>query len=103
MTYVLFYFILFSYFQSRNQHYVTQLEVSLARAMINTPEKVPTSAFDERIDSENDFEELYVSLVLYLLEMTRRTARIAPGFINMYPTVHGICRLSIPLGNQVTA
>ncbi|RUS19260.1 hypothetical protein BC937DRAFT_87759 [Endogone sp. FLAS-F59071] len=55
------------WFTSRNQHYVTQLEVSLARAMINTPEKVPTSAFDERIDSENDFEEFTHSTHLAIL------------------------------------
>jgi hypothetical protein len=34
------------------------LELSLARALANTPEKKSVNPFEERIDSENDFEVL---------------------------------------------
>jgi hypothetical protein len=34
------------------------LELSLARALINTPEKKTINPFEERVDSENDFESL---------------------------------------------
>ncbi|KAI7866417.1 Rapamycin-insensitive companion of mTOR, N-term-domain-containing protein [Spinellus fusiger] len=46
------------WFEYRNRHYVTQLELSLARALVNTPDKKSLSPFEERIDSENDFEGL---------------------------------------------
>jgi hypothetical protein len=35
------------------------LELSLARALVNTPEK-KTNPFEERVDSEHDFEALQV-------------------------------------------
>lgn len=46
--------------QRGNQNYVTQLELSLARALINSPDKKILNPFEERIDSENDFETLQV-------------------------------------------
>lgn len=46
------------WFERGNQNYVTQLELSLARALINTPEKKAYNPFEERVDSENDFETL---------------------------------------------
>ncbi|KAL1921894.1 uncharacterized protein VTP21DRAFT_10536 [Calcarisporiella thermophila] len=46
------------WFYGRNLHYVTQLEISLMRAMINTPERKKPSVFEERIDDEVDFEKL---------------------------------------------
>jgi hypothetical protein len=42
--------------QNRNQHYVTQLEISLHRALINTPNKGTTNPFEERIHSEHNHE-----------------------------------------------
>ncbi|RCH97274.1 hypothetical protein CU098_004610, partial [Rhizopus stolonifer] len=46
------------WFERGNQNYVTQLELSLARALINSPDKKILNPFEERIDSENDFETL---------------------------------------------
>ncbi|KAF7728197.1 hypothetical protein EC973_006591 [Apophysomyces ossiformis] len=46
------------WFEYRNQQYVTQLELSLARALVNTPDKKAFNPFEERIDSMNDFEAL---------------------------------------------
>ncbi|KAI8987675.1 Rapamycin-insensitive companion of mTOR, N-term-domain-containing protein [Mycotypha africana] len=46
------------WFERGNQNYVTQLEISLARALANTPEKKAFNPFEERVDSENDFEML---------------------------------------------
>ncbi|GAN00739.1 cytosolic regulator pianissimo [Mucor ambiguus] len=46
------------WFERGNQNYVIQLELSLARALINTPEKKTINPFEERVDSENDFEAL---------------------------------------------
>ncbi|RCI05307.1 hypothetical protein CU098_010819 [Rhizopus stolonifer] len=46
------------WFERGNQQYVTQLELSLARALLNTPEKKTFNPFEERVDSENDFETL---------------------------------------------
>ncbi|KAI8394190.1 Rapamycin-insensitive companion of mTOR, N-term-domain-containing protein [Radiomyces spectabilis] len=46
------------WFEFRNQQYVTQLELSLARALVNTPHKKSVKPFEERVDSENDFEVL---------------------------------------------
>lgn len=46
------------WFERGNQNYVTQLELSLARALIHTPEKKSLNPFEERVDSENDFEAL---------------------------------------------
>jgi hypothetical protein len=34
------------------------LELSLARALINSPDKKTINPFEERTDSENDFEML---------------------------------------------
>ncbi|KAI7903798.1 Rapamycin-insensitive companion of mTOR, N-term-domain-containing protein [Cokeromyces recurvatus] len=45
------------WFERGNLNYVVQLELSLARALINTPEK-KVNPFEERVDSENDFEAL---------------------------------------------
>ncbi|KAI9307439.1 Rapamycin-insensitive companion of mTOR, N-term-domain-containing protein [Cunninghamella echinulata] len=45
------------WFEFRNQQYVMQLELSLARALANSPEK-KVNPFEERIDSEMDFESL---------------------------------------------
>ncbi|SAL99279.1 hypothetical protein [Absidia glauca] len=45
------------WFEYRNQHYVMQLELSLARALVNTPKK-KINPFEERLDSEFDFEAL---------------------------------------------
>ncbi|KAJ2956653.1 hypothetical protein NQZ79_g7530 [Umbelopsis isabellina] len=42
--------------QNRNLHYVTQLEVSLHRAMINTANKGAVNPFEERVHSEHDHE-----------------------------------------------
>ncbi|CAO3672310.1 unnamed protein product [Umbelopsis ramanniana] len=44
------------WFENRNQHYVTQLEISLHRALINTPNKGTTNPFEERIHSEHNHE-----------------------------------------------
>ncbi|KAM3580575.1 hypothetical protein VKS41_007236 [Umbelopsis sp. WA50703] len=44
------------WFENRNLHYVTQLEVSLHRAMINTPNKGASNPFEERVHSEHDHE-----------------------------------------------
>ncbi|PHZ16464.1 uncharacterized protein RHIMIDRAFT_62286 [Rhizopus microsporus ATCC 52813] len=41
-----------------NQNYVTQLELSLARALINSPDKKAVNPFEERVDTENDFETI---------------------------------------------
>jgi rapamycin-insensitive companion of mTOR len=46
----------FPWLQNRNLHYVTQLEVSLHRAMINTPNKGASNPFEERVHSEHDHE-----------------------------------------------
>ncbi|GAA5806120.1 hypothetical protein HPULCUR_011649 [Helicostylum pulchrum] len=46
------------WFERGNQNYVTQLELSLARALVNTPEKKTVNPFEERVDGENDFEAL---------------------------------------------
>ncbi|KAG0172866.1 hypothetical protein DFQ28_009870 [Apophysomyces sp. BC1034] len=46
------------WFRYRNQQYVTQLELSLARALVNTPEKKSFDPFGDRVDSMNDFESL---------------------------------------------
>ncbi|KAG0742053.1 hypothetical protein G6F57_008738 [Rhizopus arrhizus] len=46
------------WFERGNQNYVTQLELSLARALINSPDKKTINPFEERTDSENDFEML---------------------------------------------
>lgn len=46
------------WFEYRNQQYVTQLELSLARALVNTPGKKQRNPFEERIDSENNYENL---------------------------------------------
>ncbi|KAI9485740.1 MAG: Rapamycin-insensitive companion of mTOR, N-term-domain-containing protein [Benjaminiella poitrasii] len=45
------------WFERGNHNYVIQLELSLARALSNTPEK-KFNPFEERVDSENDFEAL---------------------------------------------
>lgn len=45
-------------YQYRNQQYVTQLELSLARALVNTPDKKEVNPFEEKVDSENNFEAL---------------------------------------------
>ncbi|KAI8088648.1 Rapamycin-insensitive companion of mTOR, N-term-domain-containing protein [Halteromyces radiatus] len=45
------------WFEYRNQQYVIQLELSLARALVNSPEK-KINPFEERVDSELDFELL---------------------------------------------
>ncbi|CAO3591777.1 unnamed protein product [Absidia cylindrospora] len=46
------------WFEYRNQQYVMQLELSLARALVNTPRK-KSNPFEERVDSEFDFETLH--------------------------------------------
>ncbi|KAI7853777.1 Rapamycin-insensitive companion of mTOR, middle domain-containing protein [Circinella umbellata] len=46
------------WFEYRNLQYVTQLELSLARALANTSEKKDRNPFEERIDSEQNFENL---------------------------------------------
>ncbi|KAI9257881.1 Rapamycin-insensitive companion of mTOR, middle domain-containing protein [Sporodiniella umbellata] len=46
------------WFERGNQNYVTQLELSLARALINCPDKKLLNPFEEKVDSENDFEAL---------------------------------------------
>ncbi|ORX62115.1 hypothetical protein DM01DRAFT_1298682 [Hesseltinella vesiculosa] len=45
------------WFEFRNQQYVIQLELSLARALANSPCK-KINPFEERVDSEFDFEQL---------------------------------------------
>ncbi|CAO3594443.1 unnamed protein product [Absidia cylindrospora] len=45
------------WFEYRNHQYVMQLELSLARALVNTPKK-KINPFEERLDSEMDFESL---------------------------------------------
>ncbi|ORZ19033.1 Rapamycin-insensitive companion of mTOR, N-term-domain-containing protein [Absidia repens] len=45
------------WFEYRNHQYVMQLELSLARALVNTPKK-KVNPFEERVDSEIDFESL---------------------------------------------
>ncbi|KAI9321769.1 Rapamycin-insensitive companion of mTOR, middle domain-containing protein [Dichotomocladium elegans] len=46
------------WFEYRNQQYVTQLELSLARALVNTPDKKTRNPFEERVDSERNYENL---------------------------------------------
>lgn len=46
------------WFEGGNLNYVFKLELSLARALINTPEKKAVNPFEERVDSENDYEAL---------------------------------------------
>ncbi|OAD74296.1 hypothetical protein PHYBLDRAFT_111901, partial [Phycomyces blakesleeanus NRRL 1555(-)] len=40
------------WFEHRNKHYVAQLELSLARALINTPDKKSLNPFEERVDRD---------------------------------------------------